>query len=999
MSLKKVKKIIAQFLVVSLLIPKLNVQALDKTYSSQEKTSTQVETIKENSKDEAKTDLEGEGSLNSGNESEEYEENQENDSENQNVKDETLTEENTDISDSNNTDEVEVEDESSKETKTETKTEEKVNDNSKEEVSAEANPKKGTVYNKRKVTKNNVSFFTAQAKSSELDEELSELDEELKEFAMLKKEAVEEIEFLEPLTDKEYELTVANEDGSYEFVDAYDDYNEAVNNANALRTTAANTDQVPAVINYSGAVVYSTNQMGRLVIARNNQITYAGTVNLYTDSSLKNAFTYLNVSSIEDVPVLETTSTAAKVMVNGYVGWIPNNVGSGNYNLIYTPLSTASNPSYYTVTNGELVHFLSYNLVGTTGFKLVLGKAPSYLKEGVKYLSYDGKYFYEYNSSNLSSKLNTLINDYKAGVRSNAINASNPFYLYYQNLPFRSKTVYTAAELDNFINNKTSSNSKLRGLGQALKNAEANYGVNAVLILAVAINESGFGTSNIALTKNNLFGMAAYDSNTDAAISYATPGDSVIDFAKNFISAGYSDPADWRYYGGFLGNKNRGANVKYASDPFWGEKAAQHAYSVDKYLSGGSSNLRDANSKQIGIATTNNSVITTSGSELYPVSNNLNNYAFYTETPFVISNFLTTTIGGKSCYEIIPEITNPLFTNGNLNNFTGNYNWNQKAYISTSGVKLVNTFVPQVEVKYGINRFETAVKLSQGQFKSAETIVIANGYAIIDGVSATPLAAKLKSPLLLTETNSIPNSVKNEIKRLGAKSAIIVGGSGVVTSNVEKELNALGITKITRLGGSTRFDTSLQVAKYIDQNLYDVENIVVAAGIGEADALSISPVAGNQNMPILLVDKDRIHSQVFDWMKSESLNNAYIIGGTGVVSDSVLNTINGITKQDIRNNRLGGLTRYETNAKVIERFYGSVVDKAYITVGDPLADSLTAGVVAGINNSPVILAKSELVDAQKSVLQSKTTNKIVQVGGTVSSKAVQNLKELLSRTQ
>ena len=994
MALKKVKKIIAQFLVVALLIPKVNVQALENTTSSQELNNVQIETII--SEDEENEVLENENSLNKDNEGENYLENENNDSENQENqqnKDETSVVENNNSEENQNeetgnNEEIQNQDQINEETKVEESLEENSNDESSESVT----PSKGTVYNTRKAVNSKIKTFG-------LEPEISELDEELQEFAMLKKAAIEEIEFLEPLTDKEYELTLANQDGSYEFVEAYDDYEEAIENANNLKSRTIDEEQVPAVINYDGAVVYSTNQMGRLVIARNNQITYAGTVNVYTDSSLKTAFTYLNVSSIEDVPVLETTSKAAKIMVNGHIGWIPNDVASGNYNLIYVPMTTATNPSYYTVKNGELLHFLSYNLVGTTGVNLLLGKAPSYLKEGVKYLSYDGNYFYEYDSSNLANKLDILINDYKAGVRNSSVNNGNPHYLYYQTLPFRSKSVYTAAELDKFINDNTSSNSKLRELGQALKNAESAYGVNAVLILAVAINESGFGTSAIALSKNNLFGMAAYDSNTSAAISYATPGDSVVDFAKNFISAGYADPADWRYYGGFLGNKNRGANVKYASDPFWGEKAAKHAYAVDKYLSGNNNNLRDTNSNQIGIATTNNRVITSSGAELYPVSSDLNQYAFYTETPFVISNFVTTNVAGVDCYEVIPEITNSLFTNGKLNNFTGDYNWNQKGYIATSGVKLINTFVPQVEVIYGATRYETAVELSKSTFSSSDTIVISNGYAVIDGVSATPLAAKLNVPLLLTNTNSIPDSVKNEIKRLGAKNVIIVGGSGIVTSNVEKELNNIGITKITRLGGLTRYDTSLQVAKYIDQNIYNVENIVVASGYGEADALSISPVAGNQNMPIILVENSKIPSEVLSWIQSKSMNNAYVIGGTGVVSDSVLNALNNITKQDIRNNRLGGTTRYETNARVIEKFYGSVVDKAYITVGDPLADSLTAGVIAGINNSPVILAKSELVYDQKSVLKTKTTNKIIQVGGTVSSKAVQNLKELLSRTQ
>lgn len=988
MSLKKVKKIIAQFLVVALLIPELNVQALENTYSSQEKANTQVETIKENSEDEAKTDLEGEGSLNIGNESENYEKNQQNDSENQNDQDKTSIEENNNTSDSDNTDEVKVEDES----KTETKVEEKVKDNSKEEVSEGATPKKGTVYNKRKVANNSVKAFAAEP-------ELSELDEELMEFAMLKKAAVEEIEFLEPLTDKKYELAVANSDGSYEFVDAYDDYKEAVNSANALKNTAVSSEQVPAVINYSGAVVYSTNQMGRLVIAKNNQITYAGTVNLYTDSSLTKAFTYLNVSSIEDVPVLETTSTAAKVVVNGFVGWIPNNVASGNYHLIYTPLSTATNPSYYTVTNGELVHFISLNLVGTTGVNIILGKAPSYLKEGVRYLSYDGIYFYEYNSSNLASKLNILISDYKAGVRTNALNKSNPHYLYYQTLPFRSKSVYTAAELDNYIANNTASNSKLRGLGQSLKNAEATYGVNAVLILAVAINESGFGMSNIAQTKNNLFGMAAYDSNTDAANSYATPGDSVIDFAKNFISSGYADPADWRYYGGFLGNKNRGANVKYASDPFWGEKAAKHAYSVDKYLSGGNSNLRDTNSNQIGMAVSNTPVITKNGTLLYNITNDTSQYAAYLETPFVVTDLQTVTMNGKSYYTIYPERTTALGSGGTANKFSGLYNWPERGYVLSSSVKLLNIFTPQVEVKSGANRYDTGVALSQSSFSSANTVVISNGYAIADGLAATPIASYYKGPLLLSETNTIPNSVKNEIKRLGAENVVIVGGTGVVSQSVEHELMKLGIKKITRLGGIDRYETALQVAKYIDQNLYNIENIVVANGLGEADALSIAPISGRDKMPLILVKQGEVPANVHEWLKAENINNAYIIGSTGVVSDAVLNHIDRLTKQDITGNRLGGVNRYETNAKVIERFYGSIVDKAYVTRGLPLADALTTGPVAALNNSPVILADNTLSSTQKSVLGKKTTNKIIQVGGTVSSAAVKNLKELLSRTQ
>ena len=110
------------------------------------------------------------------------------------------------------------------------------------------------------------------------------------------------------------------------------------------------------------------------------------------------------------------------------------------------------------------------------------------------------------------------------------------------------------------------------------------------------MNESAGGTSQKALEKNNLFGINATDSNPNNASAYASPNDSIVDFSKNYISNGYSNPSDWRYNGATLGNKNRGVNVRYASDPFWGEKAASYAYRIDRYLSNGTSNLRDTNS-------------------------------------------------------------------------------------------------------------------------------------------------------------------------------------------------------------------------------------------------------------------------------------------------------------------------------------------------------------------------------------------------------------------
>ncbi|MEW8992888.1 cell wall-binding repeat-containing protein [Clostridium sp.] len=301
----------------------------------------------------------------------------------------------------------------------------------------------------------------------------------------------------------------------------------------------------------------------------------------------------------------------------------------------------------------------------------------------------------------------------------------------------------------------------------------------------------------------------------------------------------------------------------------------------------------------------------------------------------------------------------------------------------------------QVDSLIGSDRYDTAVKLSKSQFNTANTIMIANGGALADGLAATPLATYKNAPLLLTGASNLPEETKGEIKRLSAKNAIIVGGTTVVNDSVIKELKALGVTNVERIGGSDRYDTSLEIAKYIDKNCYDINNVVISNGLGQADALSIASVAGRDKMAIILVEKDAIPTKVHNWLLSEALENAYIIGGTTVISDNVLNKVNEITSANITNNRLGGRDRYATNAMVIERFYGNTINKTYIAKGLELIDALAAGPVAAINGSPVVLASDDLTTEQTSVLSKKYGDIIVRTGGGIPDKAVNSLKSCL----
>jgi LysM repeat protein len=83
---------------------------------------------------------------------------------------------------------------------------------------------------------------------------------------------------------------------------------------------------------------------------------------------------------------------------------------------------------------------------------------------------------------------------------------------------------------------------------QALVDAENQYDLNALFILAHADVESAHGTSNYAETRNNLFGFNAVDSDPDLASSYASQAVSVHDYA-DFLNTHYLHEGQ-EYWGG-----------------------------------------------------------------------------------------------------------------------------------------------------------------------------------------------------------------------------------------------------------------------------------------------------------------------------------------------------------------------------------------------------------------------------------------------------------------
>ncbi len=59
-----------------------------------------------------------------------------------------------------------------------------------------------------------------------------------------------------------------------------------------------------------------------------------------------------------------------------------------------------------------------------------------------------------------------------------------------------------------------------------------------------------------------------------------------------------------------------------------------------------------------------------------------------------------------------------------------------------------------------------------------------------DALSGAPIAGKTRGPVLLTNTTSLPSSIANELTRLKPKKIVVLGGTGAVSSTVEKQLKS-----------------------------------------------------------------------------------------------------------------------------------------------------------------------------------------------------------------
>ncbi len=697
--------------------------------------------------------------------------------------------------------------------------------------------------------------------------------------------------------DSQFRLANITINKTYETIACYGTFEQANQAMDGLRTTYNDmviiheASRSPLKIIAASRAIAASYPFRTLSSGVNNILAY-----IYRNSNLSGENTYmarhLDMGYERTVSYNETTgSGSAYINISGFKGYIQllqidivpliylengweitlggstyeeHVLGKTDQEQPFTLIPRMNEYRVYTnTTTGvrEIFHetfsFWSGNSYGT----YLYGMAPAWLPNGT-YYSWDSIHFFHDRAMT-----QPVMDQDEIGA----------YFNYYMYLPMRTSSNITAKQLDDYLisrgytskptfdsNGVYTGGSAMYGEGEAFINGQNTYGVNALLIYAMAIHESGHGTSRLARDKNNLFGWGAHDANPSDAYLFESISQSVSEHMGRNLR-GYLSVENWRYFGQVLGNKNNGFNTKYASDPYWGNKIAGHAYRIDRYHG-----FLDYDTYKIGIIDKPTSIVvrkqpSSSATSLMTVRSSVQQHAFLINEQ--------TKNGNEAVISTMAMM--PVDAQGNAIAFNTTaslvvpYNWHQsigylvnepiKIIYKGSGFDLTPNVIDQRSINYSSNAQATTLSIQQGKLmieghhvQKGLSVVDANNIthrldwiAIDQTVTSSPL-----NTISSTDFNSIFNETRYISDHMGFANEVDLSDFLIGTYRL------IVTSEVTLNGQKTMYQNSL---KRLDVNLKwttnDKEYTLVSDSKGDL-LLHVDTGVSRQTIedPIMMLD-------------------------------------------------------------------------------------------------------------------------------------------------
>ncbi len=151
----------------------------------------------------------------------------------------------------------------------------------------------------------------------------------------------------------------------------------------------------------------------------------------------------------------------------------------------------------------------------------------------------------------------------------------------------------------------------------------------------------------------------------------------------------------------------------------------------------------------------------------------------------------------------------------------------------------------------GTDRYLTSAKVATQFVAGSGGAVLASGSTFPDGVSAGPVAAALRGPLLLTAPSALPPAVRDQLARLQPARLVVAGGTGAVSASAVRAAESVTGLPADRAAGADRYTTSSALAAVVAE-LRTATGAYLATGQSFPDALVGGVGAATQGGPVLL---------------------------------------------------------------------------------------------------------------------------------------------------
>ena len=204
----------------------------------------------------------------------------------------------------------------------------------------------------------------------------------------------------------------------------------------------------------------------------------------------------------------------------------------------------------------------------------------------------------------------------------------------------------------------------------------------------------------------------------------------------------------------------------------------------------------------------------------------------------------------------------------------------------------------------GADRYSTSVaaanEVTPGVMPGlGRTAIIASGEVFADALVAGPFAAHGNHPVLLSAPDELPAGVIAYLGAADIDHVVVMGGTAALSETVETAITDLGIA-VTRLAGSTRYDTAVRAAELVTDRYSDAAGqdcfLTGTVGVARArvpfDSFSAAPLLGRLCAPLVLADPDNIAADSAALLDAARVANdtvsLQVFGGDAAVSQTAI---------------------------------------------------------------------------------------------------------------